>query len=85
MGSPSSMDITKDALGHVLDLDPAALRADTPLADIGADSIAVILVADVIERRAAQVDGPGLVIDNDRLRLATTVGDLATAVAMVRR
>jgi acyl carrier protein len=81
----SSMDVTREALGTVLDLDPTQLRADTPLTDIGADSIAVILVADVIERRSGVPGQASFIVDNDRLRRAGTVGDLATAVVMVRR
>ena len=40
-----------DAVGRVLDLDPSVLRADTPLADLGADPVAVVAVVDLLRQR----------------------------------
>jgi hypothetical protein len=37
-----------DAVGRVLDIDPDVLRADTPLADLGADPVAVIAMVDLL-------------------------------------
>ena len=36
------------AVARVLDVNPALLRWDTPLADLGADDVALVLIADVL-------------------------------------
>ena len=64
------------ALAVVLDLQADDLRADSPLADLGADSVARIQWADVVEELAA-ADGLELHVDDVVLRDAATVGDLA--------
>ncbi len=78
--SPRAVTLSRAALGHVLDIDGDHLRADTPLADIGADSVAVIVFADVAERLAREQLGIEIEIDNETLRTARTVGDLAAAI-----
>ncbi len=78
--SPGAVKLSREALGHVLDLDADHLRADTPLADIGADSVAVIVFGDVVERLAREQLGINIEVDNDALRTARTVGDLASAL-----
>ncbi len=63
-----------DALRRTLDLAPtASLRADTPLADVGVDSLARILVCDFL------ADGGWLVADADAGD-AQTVGELAERI-----
>lgn len=79
-GSLTSLDLTRRALGHVLDLDPTSLRDDSPLRDIGADSVAVLMFADVVEGFAAQAGLSQLTIDSQRLRTAESVGDLAASL-----
>lgn len=79
---PSSMDLTCRALAHVLDISPANLRADTPLADIGADSVAIIVFADVALGFGAHPGAPRVRIDNDALRGAESVGELAASVTV---
>lgn len=74
-----ALQLTCRALGHVLDLDPSSLRDDSPLRDIGADSVAVLMFADVVEGFAAQAN-LSIDIDSHLLRTATTVGQLATSV-----
>jgi len=73
------------ALSHVLGLFHWQLRDDTPLADIGADSVAIIVFGDVAEAFAAQANLTGFAVDNERLRRAATVGDLAQALSWDRR
>lgn len=67
------------ALSVVLGIDAVALRADTPLADLGVDSIALVQWADVAEELDARVR-----IDDADLVSATTLGQLAAAVGRSR-
>lgn len=75
---PAALRLVGDALGFVLGVDPARLRADTPLADIGADSVAIIAAMDIVEDRLAGLASG--VVDDHRVRVARTVNDLAEAV-----
>jgi len=82
--SPSpndALDLARRALGHVLDVDPSQLREDTPLPDIGADSVAVLVFADVVEAFAAAAALPNFVVDEAVLLDARSVGDLATSIS----
>jgi len=61
------------ALARVLGLSSEAhLRADTPVAALGVDSLAVILLIDAL-------DDSGWALDPGAARRATTVGDLIAA------
>ena len=82
-----AMAAVKAALSRVLDMDPAPLRADTPLADIGSDSVAVIAFVDVLAEDAdIELDSGGDDIDA-ALLVSRTVGDLVeiTAAALERQ
>jgi hypothetical protein len=70
------LDLAARALARVLDLEAVDLRADSPLDDLGADPLARVLWADVVEELAA-ADGRTTSIDDDLLRDAADVGDLA--------
>lgn len=74
-------ELTCRALGHVLGVAPSQLRDDSPLPDIGADSVAVLVFADVVEAFAAQAQLPEFSIDHSRLRVARSVGDLADSLS----
>jgi len=76
-----AIDLARRALGHVLDVDPSQLREDSPLPDIGADSVAVLVFADVVEAFAATAALPGFVVDEAVLLHARSVGDLAASLA----
>ena len=71
-----ALQLAARALAVVLDLQADDLRAERPLADLGADSVALIQWADVVEELASS-DGLTLHIDDTALRDAATVGDLA--------
>jgi acyl carrier protein len=60
------------AVAHVLELPLDAVSESTRLADVGADSMALVVIADVIEARQ-----PDIVVSDDALAHAITVGDLA--------
>jgi acyl carrier protein len=68
------------ALAVVLDLEADDLRADSPLADLGADSVARIQWADLVEELAAAEAHPVSVSDA-ALRDAETLGDLAALLS----
>ncbi len=68
------------ALGRVLDMAPTNLRPDTPLAGVGADSVAIIAFVDALaEDGGLDLDRGGDDID-DRLLHAATVADLVELV-----
>lgn len=66
-------DAVDAALRRVLGLDPGApVRADTPLRLLGADSLALLCLGDVLAESGWQ-------LDEARARQADTVADLATS------
>lgn len=71
--------LTRRALAFVLDLDPDQLRSDTPLAGVGADSVAVIAWADLLVEDLP-AGGVGR-LDAEMVRRAVTVGQLAEAIS----
>ena len=75
------MDLTSRALSHILGFIPGHLRSDTPLQDIGADSVAVIVFGDVVEAFAATAGLDTFRVDNERLRVAKTVGELSSSIS----
>jgi hypothetical protein len=80
--SASALELVTAALGRVLDLAPSTLRPDTPLAGVGADSVAIIAFVDVLAQDGGlQLDGGGDDVD-ERLLTAVTVADLVE-VALV--
>jgi len=83
-GSAASQ-LTCRALGHVLGVAPSQLRDDSPLPDIGADSVAVLVFADVVEAFAVQAELPGFSVDSAKLRVARNVGDLAGSLTWQTR
>lgn len=75
------LDLTCRALGHVLGVSPTQLRDDSPLADVGADSVALLAFADVVEAFAASSELPEFRVDPLQLRTARTVGQLAAVMS----
>jgi hypothetical protein len=71
-----ALDLAARALAVVLDLEADDLRADTPLDDLGADAVARVQWADVVEELAA-ADGRPVDVPDDALGAAATLGDLA--------
>jgi acyl carrier protein len=77
--SAEALDQVRGALVTVLSVDPAALTWNTPLADVGADSLALIELADILEEVL-----PGLVVEDEALEAFVTVGDAADYLAARR-
>jgi hypothetical protein len=71
-----ALDLAARALAVVLDLEADDLRADSPLDDLGADAVARVQWADVVEQLAA-ADGCPVDVPDDALGAAATLGDLA--------
>jgi hypothetical protein len=78
--SDPALDLAARALAVVLDLEADDLRADSPLDDLGADSVARVQWADVVEELAAH-DGTPVFVDDAPLGVATTLGGLAEHLA----
>lgn len=76
-----ALDLARRALGHVLAVAPSQLRGDTPLPDIGADSVALLVFADVVEGFGAQAGIEALRVDSAKLRTARNVADLAGSIS----
>lgn len=82
-GSSAAVDAAgwaAEALARVLDLPAGELRDDSPLADLGADSVARIQWADMVEQLAAEA-GTDLHVEDDAITEARTLGDLSAHVA----
>ena len=75
-----ALDVAARALAVVLDLEADDLRADSPLADLGADSVARILWADVVEEFAA-TGRTSVIVSDAVLGTADTLGALAEHLA----
>jgi len=78
--SDPALDLAARALAVVLDLEADDLRADSPLADLGADSVARILWADIVEELAATGRTP-VTVSDAVLGTADTLGALAEHLA----
>ncbi len=76
-----ALDLAARALAVVLDLEADDLRADSPLDDLGADAVARVQWADVVEELAA-ADGRAVDVPDDVLDAAATLGDLAAHLSV---
>ena len=83
MTTSRAVELVAGALGDVLEMDPHALRPDTPLDDVGADSMVRVGFADALELRAFHELGSHIEISDDVLASARTLGDLANHVSTV--
>ncbi len=73
--SPLQVADVARAAGRVLDVDPAVIRADTPLLDVGADDVAVIAIVDLLSQQLKRrlIDD---LATSTPVPQFTTVGDL---------
>jgi acyl carrier protein len=72
------LDVVRAAVATVLEIDPADLSASTSFADLKADSLVLVGVADEVEARYA---GPPVHIDDAALAGMRTLGELADYVS----
>jgi acyl carrier protein len=66
----------RDAVAIVCEIEPATLSDATRFDDLGADSLARVSIADLVEERAA-AGGSELHIDDASLSRMNSLGDLA--------
>lgn len=83
--SEQSLQWSAQALAVVLDLQPTDLRADSPLADLGVDSIARIQWADVVEELVVRHSRSYAQVQPASLAAAVTLGDLAAHLGAVTK
>jgi acyl carrier protein len=77
-------DTVRDALARVLELDPASITRDSSLIDdLGADSLAIVEVVELVEESLAPRARAGFHIDDDDLETLVTVGE-AVRYALAR-
>lgn len=65
------LDVVRDAVAVVLEIDPAAVDRASTFAELRADSLALVEVAEILEERFA----PALRIPDAGLEALRTVGD----------
>jgi acyl carrier protein len=78
---PEVLGIVRDALATVLERDPASITPETSLAGLGADSLALVEVAEIAEEQLAARTGHRLHIPDADLEAFRTVADAAGYVA----
>jgi acyl carrier protein len=77
---PDALALVRDVLGVVCELPESRIDRSTPLADIGADSLALVELAEIVEERLVPYL-PGLHIPDADLGSFQTVGDVADYLA----
>jgi acyl carrier protein len=78
---PEVSALVRDALATVLERDPATITSATTLADLDADSLALVEVAELVEEQLAERTGRRLHIPDADLEAFRTVGEAADFVA----
>jgi acyl carrier protein len=80
VGRAEVFSLVRDALATVLERDPAAITPATTLAELGADSLALVEVAEITEEQLAERTGHRLHIPDSDLETFRTVADAADYV-----
>ena len=70
--------VVRDAVATVLERDPSSVTWDSGFADLQADSLALVEVAEIVEERLAPYSPSGFRIPDDELERLQTVGDAVT-------
>lgn len=76
-GGSEVLAAVRDAVAIVCEVEPGSLSGTTEFAEIGADSLARVSIADVVETSLAADRGQSLHIDDASLGRMTSLGDLA--------
>jgi len=78
------LDVVRAAIVAVLEVDPASVtRATALVADLRADSLALVEIVEIVEERLAPLARAGFHLDDEDLDGLTTVG-LAVDYALAR-
>jgi acyl carrier protein len=72
--------LVRDALATVLERDPATITPQTTFAELQADSLALVEVAEIVEEQLAERTGRRVHIPDADLEAFRTVGDAADYV-----
>jgi hypothetical protein len=83
-GGVDALSTVRDAVAIVCEVDAGMLTGETSLDDLGADSLARVSIAEVIEASVAAASGRKLHIDDDSLGRITRLSELADYVAAPR-
>ena len=76
--------VVRDAVATVLERDPATVTWDSDFAELQADSLALVEVAEIVEERLAPyAPSGGFHIPDDELERLRTVGE-AVSLALAR-
>lgn len=68
-------DVVRDAVATVLEIEPDAVTRDASLVeDLGADSLALVEIVEIVEEQL-RARSPGFVVGDDDIDLLVTVGD----------
>ena len=70
--------VVRDAVATVLERDPSSVTWDSDFADLQADSLALVEVAEIVEERLAPYVEHGFRIPDDELERLRTVGEAVT-------
>jgi len=73
--------VVRDALAVVLELDPALIGADSSLRELGADSLARVEMAEIVEAQLTPVADRPLSIPDADLGTVETVAEAVDLVA----
>ena len=73
--SEQAINAVTTAIGRVMEISTEGITTSTTFTSIKADSVALILIADVIEEMF-----PQYLVTNDVLKSVRTVGELATGL-----
>jgi acyl carrier protein len=68
------LDIVREAVAIVLEVDPTRITRESSLAELQADSLALVEVAEIVEERLAPF-APALHISDAELDALRTIGD----------
>jgi acyl carrier protein len=79
-GDLDALTAVRDAVAIVCEVEPATLTGATRFADLGADSLARVSIADVVEATLAEHDRRALHIDDASLGRMASLADLAEYV-----
>jgi acyl carrier protein len=70
--------VVRDAVATVLERDPASVTWDSGFAELQADSLALVEVAEIVEERLAPYTSGSFHIPDDELEQLQTVGEAVT-------
>ena len=75
--------VVRDAVATVLERVPSSVTWDSEFADLQADSLALVEVAEIVEERLAPYASEGFHIPDEELEQLRTVGE-AVSLALAR-